>query len=85
MFSKVADYYYKQMHDAEMDELVGDLVDVFHDLEWYDSGDIDADVYYQTLRNFKQKWFKSDRADRLKEVVLKKLEETKEDLLRCIG
>lgn len=85
MFSKVADYYYKQMHDAEMDELVGDLVDVFHDLEWYDSGDIDADAYYQTIRNFKQKWFKSDRADRLKEVVLKKLEETKEDLLRCIG
>lgn len=84
-YARVRDYYCDRMHDIEMNELVADLVDVFQGLEWYDSGDIDADDYHKILHNFKQKWFKADREDRLKEIIVKRWEEVKEDLLRCIG
>ena len=35
--------YTGRMHDAEMNELVKDLYDVLHDVEWWQSDDIGED------------------------------------------
>ena len=54
------------MHDAEMNDMINDLCEVLHDLEWWQSCDISEDKYRETLAKFKAKWFKGDRQERLK-------------------
>lgn len=54
-----------QMFDCEMDDMIRDLCEVLHDLEWWQSGDSGEEEYRETLRKFKQKWFLTDRKERL--------------------
>lgn len=58
------DYFYCQLQehagdfkDKELDELVSDLAELFHDREWYLSGDYGKGEWNEARDKFKQKWF----------------------------
>lgn len=74
-----------QMYDAEMNDLIEDLCDVLHDLEWWQSGDISEDGYRKTLAKFKAKWFDESREVRLKRYVDEQIGLVREQLYSLIG
>lgn len=74
-----------QMEDRELNDLMKDIVTLAHDLEWYHSSDISRDDYRESVRKFKDKWFKQSREERLKKYIEESIQETKEELLNMIG
>jgi len=44
----------------ELDELINDLSNVLHDLEWWKSGDITEESFEKSWNAFKEKWFGKD-------------------------
>jgi hypothetical protein len=77
-----AAYY---VHDKEIKELLKDLSELLHDLEWYESGDYGKDTYLKSLAEFKKKWFKDDRTERLKSYIDESLKVVKEELYALVG
>lgn len=77
-----AAYY---VHDKEIKELLKDLSELMHDLEWYESGDYGKDTYLKSLAEFKKKWFKDDRTERLKSYIDESLKDVKEELYALVG
>lgn len=83
------DYFYTQLNDhigdfkdKELDELVEDLAQLFHDREWYLSGDYGEGSWNEARDNFKQKWFSDGaRAERID----KYLGEVRAELLQSFG
>ena len=52
--------------DKELDDLIKDLVELFHDREWYLSSDTGEGSWRETRDKFKAKWFTElGRKDRL--------------------
>lgn len=58
------DYFYYRLEDhvgdfgdKELDELVKDLANLFHDREWYLSGDYGIGDWNEARDAFKEKWF----------------------------
>lgn len=43
--------------DPELDDLVTDLAKLFHDREWYLSGDTSIKRWIESRDEFKKKWF----------------------------
>lgn len=76
--------YCGRMEDAELDEMMDDLVDLLHDLEWWKSGDYGEDTYRETVKKFKDKWFKQSRTERLEAIIDKKCEALKAELKKVI-
>ena len=74
-----------QMEDRELDDLMKDIATLAHDLEWYHSADTNRDDYRESVRKFKDKWFKQSREERLKKYIEESIKETKEELLNMIG
>ena len=57
-------YFYNQLEDhigdfgdKELDELVKDLAELFHDREWYLSADYGEGDWIEARDEFKEKWF----------------------------
>lgn len=73
------------VHDKEIKELLNDLSELMHDLEWYESGDYGKDTYLMSLAEFKKKWFKADRSERLKSYIDEFLKDVKEELYALIA
>ena len=73
------------MYDAEMNDMIKDLADVLHDLEWWKSGDSSEDKYRATLAKFKTKWFQGDREDRLKGYIDDQIGIVRAQLYALIG
>ena len=73
-----------RMYDAEMDDMIRDLAEVLHDLEWWQSADSSECEYRATLARFKAKWFECDRATRLKDYVDTEIEKTRDKLYSLI-
>lgn len=73
------------MHDAEMNDMITDLCEVLHDLEWWQSYDISEDKYRETLAKFKDKWFKGDRRERLKGYIDEQIGIVKRELYQLVG
>ena len=73
------------MHDKELDDLMKDVAELAHDLEWADSSDISIEKYYDTIKQFKQKWFKADRETRLKGFIDDAIKELRKELYLLIG
>lgn len=73
-------YFYLQLEehvgdfgDRELDDLVKDLAELFHDREWYLSGDTGEGDWREARDAFKAKWFtECGRKDRI-EKYLKQL------------
>lgn len=59
--------------DKELDDLVKDLVELFHDREWYLSGDTDEGPWRAARDKFKIKWFTEYGRERRIEQYLKDL------------
>jgi hypothetical protein len=73
------------MEDKELNDLIADIVQLAHDLEWYHSSDTSREEYIKSVRAFKEKWFKQSRTQRLRNYVDKAVEELKEELITMIG
>ena len=84
-YCTLENYYVGAMYDDEMNDMIKDLVEVLHDLEWWRSCDIGEEDYRKTLNEFKAKWFKQDRSDRLKKYIDDKLEKTKKEFYDLLG
>lgn len=74
------------MYDPELDELIKDLAEVLHDLEWWQSGDTVEEDYRRTVRSFKAKWFVTDtRTRNLERIINEKAEKMRAELFEMIG
>lgn len=74
-----------RMEDAELNDLMKDVADLAHALEWYLSCDTSKSTYNAHVREFKKKWFKADREERLKGYIDVSLKKTRKDLYSMIG
>lgn len=77
--------YVGAMYDAELDEMMRDLVVVLHDVEWWQSADIGEEDYRRTVKLFKDKWFNGNRSERLKPIIDRKIEQLRAELMYLIG
>lgn len=80
-YSTVEYTYVGEMKDTELNEMMKDLVEVLHDLEWWISGDIGEEQYRETVTKFKSKWFKRRKCD-IEELVNEEFEKKKQELLK---
>lgn len=72
--------------DQEISELMYDLLQLTHDLDWYLSCDTSEPTYLEAKRKFKEKWFgKGGRKKVLTELINQVFEEAKKDCLKMIG
>ena len=82
-------YFYCQLQDhvgdfgdKELDELVSDLAELFHDREWYLSADTGRGSWEEARDAFKKKWFtKLGRQERIE----KYLADFTEEIRRSFG
>ena len=47
--------------DKQVDELIKDMANLLHDLEWCLSDDIGKEDYLETLKKFKNKWLNKEK------------------------
>lgn len=85
IYSRLEEECGRRMYDAEMNDLIKDLCDVLHDLEWWQSGDYSEDQYRETLEKFKAKWFKGNRKNRLKGYIDEQIGIVRSQLYALIG
>lgn len=85
IYSRLKDECSNNMYDEEMNDLINDLCEVLHDLEWWQSSYISEESYRQTLTKFKKKWFKGNREDRIRGYIDQQLAITKKQLDNLIG
>jgi hypothetical protein len=85
IYSRLEDECANQMYDAEMNDLIKDLVEVLHDLEWWQSGDTSEERYRETLAKFKKKWFHGNRKERLKGYIDEQIGIVRNELYALIG
>lgn len=85
IYFKIDDYLCGQMYDEELNDLMEDIRQLAHDVEWYDSADIGEEDYFASVRKFKKKWFLTERNVRLIDYVDKRLMEIKKELYNLIG
>lgn len=83
------DYFYCQLEehcndlgDHELNELVKDLVTLFHDREWYLSGDTCEGNWNKSRDAFKKKWFTEDGHN---EVIIKIMNDIQRDVYNSFG
>ena len=81
----VDDYYNGKMFDAELNDLINDLVKIMHDVEWWQSGDTLEEDYRESVKKFKNKWFGQTRSKRLKTIIDNELENKRKELYDLIG
>lgn len=85
IYSKLKAECEGNMYDAEMNELIHDLAEVLHDLEWWQSADSSEKRYRETLAKFKSKWFSIDRNVRLKRYIDEQIGIVRRQLYEMIG
>lgn len=81
MYSRIEYEYAGKMHDSQLNAMMNDLVDLLHDLEWWQSCDCDEKTYRESVKKFKKKWFKQTKIDVQKQIELE-FEKTKSELLK---
>ena len=65
--------------DKELDELVSDLAELFHDREWYLSGDTGNGTWTEQKIKFKEKWFTHQgRQERIEQYLKEFTDEIRE-------
>lgn len=82
---KIEEELVGRMEDMELNDLMKDVAELAHALEWYLSCDRSRDDYIETVKNFKKKWFNTDRNERLKNYIDKEISDTKDRLYALIG
>ena len=84
LYSRVREYS-DSANDPEITELMDDLADVLHEMEWWHSCDIGEEQYREAVRKFKDKWFGISREIRLREYIDNELAAVKDKLYNLIG
>lgn len=74
-----------KMQDPELDELVKDLSAVLYELEWWDSSDTCEERYREKAAEFKRKWFKAERNERLARYIETEMQEMTKVVKRILG
>lgn len=74
-----------QMYDDELNDLIRDIAELAHDLEWYDSSDYNKERYEESVQKFKNKWFEKSRNERLKDYIDESINKLKNQLYTMIG
>ena len=82
---KIEEELVGRMHDAELNDLIADIAEIAHSLEWAESGDTSIEDYQQDVIKFKQKWFKSSRNERLIGYIEEKIKDTRKELIMLVG
>ena len=72
------------MEDDEISELVWDVLNLIHDLDYYKSGDTCRETYIESKTEFKKKWF-GNRKIRLEKIIDRKIEDLKTEIAEMIG
>lgn len=85
IYSRLEEECLGRMYDEEMNDLIRDLCDVLHDLEWWQSSDSSEERYRNTLAKFKAKWFRGDRQERLKGYIDEQISIMRSQLYSLIG
>lgn len=68
--------------DKELDDLVKDLATLFHDREWYLSGDTNEGTWNEARERFKKKWFTVHGRQERIETYLNAI---REEVLKSLG
>ena len=83
------DYFYSQLNDhvgdfgdKELDDLVKDLAQLFHDREWYLSSDYGEGEWNEARDKFKKKWFTDIGRE---ERVTKYLDDMRREVLKSFS
>ncbi len=84
MYYRIEDEYCDKMHDAELNEIIQDLVEVLHDVEWWQSADICEKDYRRTVDKFKRKWFRRRKVD-VQKFIEGEFEKKKEELIQSLS
>lgn len=84
IFGRIEDELCGQMEDVELNDLIADVAKLAHDLEWYHSGDICKDDYKKSVQEFKCKWFRDGRPERLRGYIEEAIGKTRAELLDMI-
>ena len=74
-----------QMHDTELNDLMQEIAELAHDVEWYDSGDTCKETYLESVTKFKQKLFKGNREERLKGYIDYSIDNLRTEMYNLIG
>lgn len=82
---KIADELVGSMEDRELDDLMQDVADLAHDLEWYHSADTSKEDYRKAVAAFKKKWFEDARESRLLRYVDEEIDKLRAELQEMIG
>lgn len=81
------DYLYQKIniyaYDEELTEMLEDLAKVLHDLEWWQSYDIDEEKYRTTVDEFKNKWLKNKETTQ--QIKLNAIKRHLEEGIKIIG
>ena len=82
-------YFYNQLEshvgdfdDKELDDLVRDLVKLFHDREWFLSSDTCEGSWVESRDAFKKKWFESGSRSKR---IAKYLDDIRTEVLKSFG
>ena len=83
------DYFFSRLEehagdfqDRELDDLVRDLAKLFHDREWYLSGDTCEGKWNEARDAFKKKWLTDiGRQERIE----KYFDDIKREMMECLG
>ena len=78
-------YIYSTLRNECSGQMIDDLCEVLHDLEWWISGDSDEDRYRKSVQAFRAKWFQGNREERLKGYIDKQIGIVRRELYQLIG
>lgn len=70
--------------DVEISELVWDVFGLIHSYDWYASGDTSQETYLKEKKAFKQKWFESNREERVRNIVDTAINDLKKELYQSL-
>ena len=83
LLNEIFDYEEKcsnKFEDMEISELVWDVLNLIHEYDWYHAGDTGEDKWLKAKIDFKNKWFNSNREERIQRYIDNALSNAKEEL-----
>lgn len=71
--------------DQEISQLMFDLLQLAHDLDWYKSGDTCHETYLKEKQAFRNKWFGKGRRKTLEALINQIFDNAKAECMTMIG
>ena len=71
--------------DQEISQLMFDLLQLAHDLDWYKSGDTCEETYLKAKQKFRDKWFGKGRRKTLEALINRIFDNAKAECMTMIG